>query len=151
MTKEVLLSIRGLQFEGDMDGEQIETITSANYYKRKDQHFIIYEEMMEGFEEPTKGMIRFSEREMSITKRGLVNMNMLFEEKKKNMTNYKTPYGNILIGIDTEKVAVSEQEEKIAVEVSYSMEVNYEYLADCNIKMDIIAKDSTKKTWCTLS
>ena len=141
MTKEVLLSLQGLQFDAvSADGDKIETITPAEYYKRNDSHYVIFEEAMEGFQEKTKNVIKFKENSLDLTKKGLVNVHMIFEENKKNMTNYATPYGNILIGIDARSVRLKEKEERIEVDVDYALEVNYEHFADCKIKMDIRAK-----------
>ena len=36
MNKEVLISIRGLQFEEGTDENKIETITAGDYYKKND-------------------------------------------------------------------------------------------------------------------
>ncbi len=142
MTKEVLLSLQGLQFDAvSADGDKIETITPAEYYKRNDSHYVIFEEAMEGFHEKTKNVIKFKENSLDLTKKGLVNVHMIFEENKKNMTNYATPYGNILIGIDARSVRLKEKEERIEVDVDYALEVNYEHFADCKIKMDIRAKN----------
>ncbi len=142
MTKEVLLSLQGLQFDAvSADGDKIETITPAEYYKRNDSHYVIFEEAMEGFQEKTKNVIKFKENSLDLTKKGLVNVHMIFEENKKNMTNYTTPYGNILIGIDARSVRLKEKEERIEVDVDYALEVNYEHFADCKIKMDIRAKN----------
>lgn len=142
MTKEVLLSLQGLQFDAvSADGDKIETITPAEYYKRNDSHYVIFEEAMEGFQEKTKNVIKFKENSLDLTKKGLVNVHMIFEENKKNMTNYTTPYGNILIGIDARSVRLKEREERIEVDVDYALEVNYEHFADCKIKMDIRAKN----------
>jgi len=45
MTKEVLLSLRGLQFDTvSADGDKIETITPAEYYKRNDSHYVVFDE-----------------------------------------------------------------------------------------------------------
>lgn len=41
MTKEVMVSIRGLQFDQEMDSEEIETIQWGQYYKKNDTHYII--------------------------------------------------------------------------------------------------------------
>ncbi len=142
MTKEVLLSLQGLQFDAvSADGDKIETITPAEYYKRNDSHYVIFEEAMEGFQEKTKNVIKFKENSLDLTKKGLVNVHMIFEENKKNMTNYATPYGNILIGLDARSVRLKEKEERIEVDVDYALEVNYEHFADCKIKMDIRAKN----------
>ncbi len=54
MTKEVMVSIRGLQFDQEMDSEEIETIQWGQYYKKNDTHYIIYDELMEGCDEPTR-------------------------------------------------------------------------------------------------
>lgn len=138
MTKDVLLSLRGLQFDAvSTDGDKIETITPAEYYKRNDSHYVIYDEVMEGFTESTKNIIKFREHMLDLTRKGLVNVHMIFEENKKNMTNYSTLYGDILIGIDARSVTMKEEEERIVVDVDYALEINYEHLADCKIKVDI--------------
>lgn len=142
MTKEVLLSLRGLQFDtASTDGDRIETITPAEYYKRNDSHYIIYDEAVEGFSENTKNIIKFRNGSLDLTKKGLVNVHMIFEKNSKNMTNYSTPYGDILIGIDTGSVNLTEEEEHIVVNVEYALEVNYEHFADCRIRMDIRSKE----------
>ncbi|MDE6607222.1 MAG: DUF1934 domain-containing protein [Lachnospiraceae bacterium] len=142
MKKEVLLAIKGLQFEADQDENKVETINFAEYYSKNDQHYVIYDEITEGFPESTKNIIKFKDHSLDLTKRGLVNVHMVFEENKKNMTNYSTPYGNILIGIDAKKVTCTEKEEQIMVDVEYALEVNYEYLADCKIQMNIRSKET---------
>ena len=142
MTKEVLLSLQGLQFDtSTKDGDRIETITPAEYYKRNDSHYVIFDEAVEGFRENTKNIIKFKENSLDLTKKGLINVHMIFEENRKNMTNYATPYGNILIGIDARSVKMKEQEEHIEVDVDYALEINYEHFADCSIKMDIRARN----------
>lgn len=142
MTKEVLISIKGLQFEADVDENRIETVTAGDYYKRNNHHYVVYEERLEGYQEPTKNIIKFNDKGFYITKHGLVNVNMVFEEKKKNITNYATPYGNILIGIEADSIHLQEAEKNIRVNVDYSLEVNYEHLANCKITMDIREKNA---------
>lgn len=142
MEKEVLLALKGLQFSVDEEGAQaLETITPAEYYKKNESHYIIYDEVMEGFTENTRNIIKFKDSLLEVTKKGLMNVHMVFEENKKNMTNYATPYGNILIGIDTGEVEIQELEDHIKVNVKYSLEANYEHMADCRIEMDIRARE----------
>lgn len=140
MTKDVLLAIKGLQFDGSEEDTEIETVTSAEYYKKNNSHYVIYEEAFEGFEGTTKNVIKFKNNSLDLTKKGLVNVHMIFEENKKNMTNYSTPYGDILIGIDARKIRMKEEEAKIHVDVEYALEINYEHLADCHISIGIQAK-----------
>ena len=137
MTKEVMLTIRGLQFDQGPDSEEIETVQWGQYYRKNGTHYIIYDEVMEGFEEPVRNVIKFREREMNLMKRGMVNVYMAFEECKKNITNYLTPYGSLLIGMDTRRVKFTEGDEEIRLQVEYALEVNYEYLADCHIEIRV--------------
>ena len=137
MTKEVMLTIRGLQFDQGPDSEEIETVQWGQYYKKNGTHYLIFDEVMEGEKEPVRNVIKFREQEMNLMKRGMVNVYMAFEECKKNITNYHTPYGSLLIGMDTRRVSFTEGEEEIRLRVEYALEVNYEYLSDCRIDIRI--------------
>ena len=137
MTKDIFLSLKGLQIENSEQAQELETITPADYYLRNGSHYVIYDEVTEGSEENTRNMIKFNDSCVEVSKKGLVNVHMVFEENKKNMTSYMTPYGNILIGIDTGSIFVEEEEKRIHVEVAYTLEANYQYLADCRIEMNI--------------
>lgn len=137
MTEEVFLSLKGLQMESGEEAQEMETITPAEYYRKKDSHYVIYEEMTEGFSEKTRNMIKFRDSYLEVSKKGLINVHMVFEKNKKNMTSYMTPYGNILIGIDTESVLLKESEEQIRLLVEYSLEANYQHLADCKIELEL--------------
>lgn len=142
MTKDVLLSIKGLQFANEQDTEPVEVITSGDYYKRNGKHYILYDEVMEGFEGVTKNIIKLKENCLDVTKKGVTNVHMMFEKNKKNITYYNTPFGSIMIGIDAKNIKIEEKEESILVNVSYGLEVNYEHMADCNIVMNIQSKES---------
>lgn len=141
MTKEVLLSLKGLQLENGDGGQELETITAADYYRKNGSHYVLYDEVTEGFEDVTQNMIKFHDTCLEVTKRGLINVHMVFEENQKNMTSYMTPYGNILIGIDTGSVLVDESDNQIRVQVDYTLEANYQYLADCKIDMMIRSRE----------
>ncbi|MCI8773819.1 MAG: DUF1934 domain-containing protein [Lachnospiraceae bacterium] len=146
MTKDVLISLRGLQFDqSDSDVEKIETIMPGSYYEKNGSHYVLYDEIMEGFSEPVKNRIKFGEHALELTRSGAVNVHMIFEENRKNMTSYNTPYGNILIGIDTRKIHITQESDRIVVDVDYALDVNYEYLADCQIVLDIRSKGSIEK------
>lgn len=142
MTKDILLTISGLQFAAQEDGagEPVEVITPGDYYKKNDKHYVLYDEVMEGFDGTTKNVIKIGANYLDITKKGVANVHMIFEKNKKNVTYYYTPFGSLLIGIDAKQVDIAETEENIDVTVNYDLEVNYEFLANCNITMNIKSK-----------
>lgn len=150
MTKEVLLTLQGLQFDQrEEDSDKIEMVTVGDYFKKNDRHYVIYEEITEGFEQPTKNRLKFSDHMVELTRNGLVNVHMIFQENKKNMSNYNTPFGQILVGIDTKRVRIDEKEDNIVVDVDYALDINYEFLSDCHIKIDIRSKENSGFTLLT--
>lgn len=140
MTKEVLVTISGLQFAGGESNEPVEIITTGNYYKKNGKHYILYDEVMEGMDDVTKNIIKLSCESMDVTKKGAANVHMMFEKNKKNVSYYYTPFGSLLIGIDATDIKLEESEHNIDVKVHYELEVNYEHLADCCITMNIKSK-----------
>lgn len=147
MTKEVLLTLQGLQFDQrEEDSDKIEMVTVGDYYKKNDRHYVIYEEVTEGFEQSTKNRLKFSDHMVELTRNGLVNVHMVFQENKKNMSNYNTPFGQILVGIDTKRINIDEKEDNIVVDVDYALDINYEFLSDCHIKIDIRSKENSSFT-----
>ncbi|MBQ9134523.1 MAG: DUF1934 domain-containing protein [Lachnospiraceae bacterium] len=142
MTKEVLLAITGMQFDLAAEESNIQTITAAEYYERNNSRYVLFEETDEESGQKTKGMLKFRDNLLEVTKSGFVNVHMIFEENKKSLTDYATLFGNILIGIDTRKITLTEEEHKICLDVEYALEANYEFLADCKINIEISERES---------
>ena len=136
-----MISIRGIQFEEGMDGEKIESIQKGEYYSRNDMHYILFEEVVEGMEDPVKSMIKFKEGEMHLNKKGPINVTMDFLEDRKTLTDYRTPFGSLVIGLEAKRVNYEEEEKRILLDVDYVLEVNYEPLANCKIRVDIRSID----------
>lgn len=145
MTNDVVISMQGMQFginkETDSN-ENIEIITVGKYYKKSNSSYLIYDEIMDGIEQPISNMVKYYGGCIEVTKKGAVNVHMVFEEGKQNMTSYHTPYGNLVIGIDTKRVLISETEDRIHIQADYALDINYEFLADCQISMDISPKEN---------
>ena len=142
MTKDVLVKISGLQFSDDQGNDPVEIITTGNYYKKNGKHYILYDEVQEGFDGVTKSIIKVNDDFLDVTKKGVTNVHMMFEKNKKNMSYYNTPFGNLLVAINATDVKVNETEDNIDIKVDYKLEVNYEHLAECSISMNIMSKDT---------
>lgn len=144
MTKEVLITIQGLQFDAeaqtDEELDKIESIYPGGYFYRNGAHYLMYEEHMEEEETPSKNMIKLREKEFTLTKKGIINVQMVFAEGKKTMTSYATPFGNIMIALDTNKISVEETEDELKIHIDYGLEANYQYIADCHITVSAAAR-----------
>lgn len=138
MTKEVLIRISGLQMMASEDeADDVEMITTGDYYRKNGKHYIIYDEVMDGFEGHIRNTVKISPDSMDIRKKGIANAHMVFEQDKKNMTRYATPLGDMMVEVSTNRIQVDEQEDSLKVLVEYSLGINYEHISECNITMDV--------------
>ena len=147
MTKDVLVSISGMQMavndvERD-DDEPIEVLSPGTYYYKNGKHYVFFEEVAEGMQGVTKTQIKWKDSDLlEVSKKGLSNVHMIFEKNKKNRCYYDTPFGQLNLGIFMTDMSVDEKENYIHIQAEYSLDVNYEPLADCSIRIDICPKDS---------
>ncbi len=142
MTKDVIIGISGLQFTGEENADSLEMIAPGEYYYMNGKHFVKYEEVIEGFPQTNHNLVKISPTKLEVTKKGLTNVHMIFEENKKNLSCYNTPFGNLMIGIEGGPVTIRETENRIHVRAGYSLDINYEHVADCVIQMNIQSKDA---------
>lgn len=138
MTKKVLISLHSMQFSRDgAETDHTEAVMSGIYYEKNGGQYILYEEVMEGFREPVKNQLKYKEHILELSRSGPINVRMVFEEKKKHRSDYHTPYGNIILDIDTKTLCIVNEADKITVNVDYTLAQNDEYLADCRILMEV--------------
>ena len=124
MQKEVLIHVRGLQMmDSQGDQEPIEIVVPGQYYFRNGSHYLRYEELLDETAEPTINYIKMSEKGLEVSKKGLVNVHMVFEQGKKNMTYYTTPYGTL------------------QMEADYALDMNEEHVADCYLAIQVQPRD----------
>ena len=154
MTKDVLVSISGHHIDIMAEPEDqvkalesgqdaIEVVTPASYYCMGGKHYILYDEVMEGMPGTIKNRIKITGTDsVEIVKSGLSSSHMIFEKNRKNLTYYRTPYGQMLVGVNTRNMEVSVEDDRINVQVDYELDVNHEPLADCKIRLDIVSKNS---------
>ena len=157
MTKDVLLKISGLHYEtaeaaGDDENSEVRLPLPlecwnysyhhpATYYYKNNKHYIIYDEVVEGMAGTIRNKVRIADGKLEIMKSGLSNTHMVFERDKMNITQYETPYGDLVVGTHTKDMQLDVTDEKIDVHVNYALDVNSEKIADCNIVMNIKALD----------
>lgn len=142
MTEEVLVSVKGLHTMEQSEENEIEMISAGRYYNKNGKHYILYEESIDGIPEIVKSCIKLQNGRMEVKKKGPLESQMVFERDKKNTSWYYTPYGNMMAGIEVTDMKVSETNDLIEVNVDYSLEMNYEHMADCSIQVKVMAKDS---------
>lgn len=142
MTKEVFIRIHGMHMEeGDETPDPVEVICPGTYYKKKDWHYILYEEVQPGEKVVTRNTIKVKEGYYEVIKRGQANTHLIFEKGKSHTTFYETPYGSLFVEVETNQIFFEETEGQLNIQVDYELKANGDKLADCTIHMTVEAKD----------
>ena len=114
----------------------------GEYYFRNGSHYLRFEEVLDDSAEPTVNYIKMSPKGLEVRKKGLVNVHMVFEQGKKNMTYYSTPYGTLQMGIAATKLELDENDTGLSMKVDYALEMNQEHMADCCLAIQAQSKNS---------
>ncbi|MCI8663342.1 MAG: DUF1934 domain-containing protein [Hungatella sp.] len=136
MTKEVLINIGGARSMGGEE-EDIEMIVKGDYYKKNGKHYILYDELLEGGGGVIRNTIRIVPDCMDIMKKGSINTHMIFEKNKKSLSSYVTPMGELMVEIRTNQIQFREEENLLVIAVEYSLDINYQHVWDCSIKVSV--------------
>ena len=136
MTKNILLSITGLQDFGNED-DSVELVTTGEYFYKNSKHYILYDEVMEDTELVVNNMIKISDNEVMINKKGMTSAQLHFSQGERNVTNYVMDFGEMMLGISTKELQIKDTDDNIDVNIKYSLEINSEHVSDCNIKINV--------------
>lgn len=136
MTKDVLVTVKGKQIANDHEDE-IEVINVGTYHERNGKIYIRYEEQVEGTDASVLNMIKIDGEGIEITKKGSVGAQMIFRENEKINSCYDTPYGMLMMAIYTNQIQCNMEQDKIEINVLYSIEMNGELLSDADVYIKV--------------
>lgn len=141
MTEQVLVCVKGRQMtDGEMQ-EAPELITTGTYSRDALAHRLVYEEMLGENGVTTENELLFTESKAELKKEGEVQAHLIFEEGKKNLTCYQTPYGQISIEMITNAVEIDLREEEITVHLDYGMTMNEQVHTEFDLDINIRARE----------
>lgn len=118
MTKEVSVTMEGM-VKGQ---EEAPVVTTAlgSYYLRGNKHYIQFEELTEDGAE-IKNLIRITADQVEMTKRGVINSEMVFDINQKTELCYQTSYGTLYFEAQTSKITVTEEPYELKVLLEYCL------------------------------
>ncbi len=143
MKKDVLVAIKGLQIDDMSEEDSVEILVNGRYNEKNGKHFVRFEQF-EDDGTPTKNLLTFDEKTMELTRKGGTQLHLSFLNKEKTLTSYSTPFGSLMVGVNTDSISVEKSDDKIHAEVNYGLEFNYEFVADCHLSLDITPRGASR-------
>ncbi len=135
MTKDVVVTVTGLDIDA-VDAEPLEIVTTGKYLNKKDHGIVRFDVVMEGMG-LTHNTVRFNREHAELVRSGAVAMYMYFYPGRKTDSDYKTPFGDMLISLNTTGYELKEAEDSIGIDIRYELSLNHEFLANCGIAVKI--------------
>lgn len=140
MTKDVIITMKGLQFD-IQEQEPLEVTTAGYYFFKNGKHYVLYDELSIETGEEISNIIKIGKNRIDVIKKGESSAHMVFEPGKKNISYYATNFGDLLIGINTLDIQLRETDLNIDVDIGYALEMNYSHVSDCAISLNIKSKE----------
>lgn len=141
MTKDIILTISGLHATDGEADDPVEIITPGQYFLKNGKHFVVYDEVMEGIEGSVKSTIKFTESKVELMRTGAASTRMKFEEEKEHMVIYQTPMGPLNISLYTEELISKIEEEKMELEIRYSLQAEEQVITESTVRIEICPKE----------
>lgn len=124
MNENVIISIKGSQNYDGQEPDVIELVTSGTFRAEDGCYTIVYQETELTGLEGTTTMLRIEGPRVTLLREGSVNSQMVFEEGRKHLSMYETPYGSLAVGIDTRRMKNTVGESGGDLEIDYAIEID---------------------------
>ena len=125
MEKDVVISIKGMQnYEGE-DSDTIELVTEGRLTRDEGGYTLSYQESELTGLEGTLTTIQVEGEQVTLMRVGEVNSQMVFQEGRRHLSMYNTPYGAMAIGVNTRRLLAELNDQGGDIELDSAIEIDH--------------------------
>lgn len=123
MGKAVEIRVKGMKDEAS--GEEITTKARGTMVYKEPYYYVSYEEKMDRESSgSSKTVLRFSDKELRVTRKGEVESVLEFLEGSIHNSLYMTTMGNFEVELTTDKLEILLEEKKSRIKADYRIGLN---------------------------
>ena len=120
-----MLTIRSEQHFEDMEPDSMELMTEGTLVRTGEGWLVLsYQESELTGLEGTTTRLHIGKGRATLLRAGRVNSQMVFEEGRRHLSMYETPYGALSIGVSTKRMRSTLGESGGDVEIDYAIEID---------------------------
>ena len=123
MRDNVIISIKGKQVN-ENGPDEMELVTEGRMICNDKGVLVSYQETELTGLQGTTTMLRINGPVVTLLREGTVNSQMVFEEGRRHLSMYETPYGSMSVGINTRRVKNTISETGGDLEIDYAIEID---------------------------
>ena len=125
MEKDVVISIKGIQKYEDTDPDVIELVTEGRLTRVGESYTLSYQESELTGLEGTLTTIQVDGEQVTLMRVGEFTSQMVFQEGRRHLSMYNTPYGAMAIGVNTRRLLADLNDHGGDIEIDYAIEVDH--------------------------
>ena len=125
MEKEVVISIKGMQTYEGTPPDIIELVTEGRLVRDGGGYTLSYQESELTGLGGTLTTFQVEGGQVTLLRVGEFNSQMVFQEGRRHLSMYNTPYGAMTIGVNTRHLLADLNDQGGDIEVDYSVEVDH--------------------------
>lgn len=125
MEKEVVISIKGIQEFENAPPDTMELVTQGWLHRDEGGYTLSYQESEVTGLEGTLTTFQVEPERVTLMRMGGFNSQMVFEEGRRHLSLYETPYGSMTIGVNTRHLLAELDENGGEIEIDYAIEIDH--------------------------
>lgn len=125
MEKDVIISIQGMQNYEGQDSDAMELVTEGKLEEAEGGLCLSYQESEITGMAGTTTLFHVQPEKVTLVRIGSVSSEMVFEQGKRHMSLYSTPYGSMEIGVVARKLNSTLDLAGGKIEIDYDIEINH--------------------------
>lgn len=115
----------------------MESETIGEYYEKGDSRYCLYEEQQEDWDQPARAVLKWKGHTMELQRKGIMAARMVFEPGKSYCHPYRTPYGEMLMEVETRLLQIQEDEESILLAAEYGLKLDGQTVSENRVEIHI--------------
>lgn len=125
MEKPVIISIRGVQTLEEGQEDVMELVTQGILRQEEGELSLTYLESELTGLEGTLTTFQIEPERITLMRVGEFNSQMVFQEGRRHMSMYNTPYGAMTIGVNTRHLLAELDDQGGEIEIDYAIEIDH--------------------------
>lgn len=125
MEKDVVISIKGMQKYEGTPSDTIELVTQGRLMRDGTCYTLTYQESEVTGLEGTLTTILVDGEQVTLMRAGEINAQMVFQEGRRHLSMYNTPYGAMAIGVNTRHLLADLNDQGGDIEIDYAIEIDH--------------------------
>lgn len=139
MQKEAIISLESKQLGNEE--EAIEVITKGMFYKKENCYYAVYDETEISGMDGTRTTLKIKPDKFTLIRMGTTSARIDFQNNKKYVSFYSTPYGPLELAVQTNKLDINVNDDGGNVYIDYTMALSGQKPSNTLLKVNIKVKN----------